>query len=428
MDKEKPNKAKKEKPIKAKKEKTIKIKKEKLTKTKKEKPIKIKKERVETFSLVEVVVIIITTALIVSISSGYIIYSSLENKIRQQEKSKENITEFEKTFNKLLDDYNGKITADKLLNGAIEGMFNVLGDPYSDYLNKDQTDLLNAKLNGRYKGIGIKIIDIYNQGIVIEKVYDKTPAKKAKLKKGDIIVKVDNISMGNKLSSYLSNYIVSNKNDKIKLTYKRNNVEKTITLKKEMIDYPSISSDIVDNIGIINISTFSNTTYSQFKLELEKLESSKIKGLVIDLRDNTGGYLSSAYNIADLFVKKGKVIYKLDTKGKIEEIKAKNKESRLYKVSVLINSRSASASEVLTLALKENCGSKIVGEKSFGKGTVQQTSDMKNGNIIKYTTAYWLSPTGKSINNIGIVPDEQVHNAINDKEDKELKKAIEVAK
>ena len=147
--------------------------------------------------------------------------------------------------------------------------------------------------------------------------------------------------------------------------------------------------------------------------------------VVIDLRDNTGGYLNAAYDVSELFLKKGKVVYQLKNReNKITKYTAKIGEYRGFnKITVIINSSTASASEILALALKESAGAKIVGVKSYGKGTVQETSKLKSGSMVKYTTAYWLSPNGNSINKIGITPDY-----IEEENENQLQKALEIAK
>ena len=178
------------------------------------------------------------------------------------------------------------------------------------------------------------------------------------------------------------------------------------------------------SINNINISTFSATTEEQVKKELDNFDKN-ISNLIIDLRNNTGGYLNAAYDVSELFLKKGKVIYQLkDRNNKITKFTAKSGEYRHFNnIIVIINGSTASASEILALALKESANAKIVGTKSYGKGTVQETSKLKSGSMVKYTTAYWLSPEGNSINKTGITPDYKI-----DGEEGQLKKAIEIAK
>ena len=246
--------------------------------------------------------------------------------------------------------------------------------------------------------------------------------KENKLKEGDIILKVDGVEM--KSADQVANTIKKGNKDSYEITYKRDGVEKVLTLKREKVFINSVTSKEYDSVGYIKIDTFSATTESQLTTVLDGF-SNNIKSVVIDLRDDTGGYLDTAYKVSDLFVEKGKVIYQLkDRNNKIEKYKAQNGVYRKFnKIVVLINENSASASEILTLALKESAGAKVVGVKSFGKGTVQETGALDSGSMIKYTTSYWLSPSGTSINKTGIKPDIEVKG-----EDKQLEEAIKAAK
>ena len=193
---------------------------------------------------------------------------------------------------------------------------------------------------------------------------------------------------------------------------------------KKHVYIESVKSKTYDNVGYINITTFSATTKEQVVKVLDSFDKN-INSVVIDLRDNTGGYLNAAYDVSELFLKKGKVVYQLKNReNKITKYTAKIGEYRGFnKITVIINSSTASASEILALALKESAGAKIVGVKSYGKGTVQETSKLKSGSMVKYTTAYWLSPNGNSINKIGITPDY-----IEEENENQLQKALEIAK
>lgn len=185
----------------------------------------------------------------------------------------------------------------------------------------------------------------------------------------------------------------------------------------------SVHSEVYDKVGYIKVDTFSATTEAQIKEELDNFNKN-VTSLVIDLRDNTGGFLDTAFDVSDLFVEKGKVIYQMkERNNKITSYEAKKGVYRSFnKIVVLINENSASASEILALALKESAGATIVGTKSYGKGTVQETGNLSSGSMVKYTKAYWLSPNGNSINKEGIVPDIQV-NDVNKQKDEAIKAA-----
>ena len=377
------------------------------------------------FSLLEVIIIILVTGIVVSLSTGLIVYNNYDkiSKSKSDDTSSE-IKEFTESYNHIINSYIDEVDKSKLIDAAISGMYNFLNDEYSIYMDNDMTESLNEQLEGTYDGIGIEMT-MNNKGVIyVTQVFKNTPAEKAGLKPDDILVALDGESLEGKTTAEVASVIKKGTKSEFKLTYKRDNIEKTVTVNKKHIYINSVKSEIFDNIGYINISTFSATTEEQVKKELDNFDKN-ISNLIIDLRNNTGGYLNAAYDVSELFLKKGKVIYQLkDRNNKITKFMAKSGEYRHFNnIIVIINGSTASASEILALALKESANAKIVGTKSYGKGTVQETSKLKSGSMVKYTTAYWLSPEGNSINKTGITPDYKI-----DGEEGQLKKAIEIAK
>ena len=377
------------------------------------------------FSLLEVIIIILVTGIVVSLSTGLIVYNNYDkiSKSKSDDTSSE-IKEFTESYNHIINSYIDEVDKSKLIDAAISGMYNFLNDEYSIYMDNDMTESLNEQLEGTYDGIGIEMT-MNNKGVIyVTQVFKNTPAEKAGLKPDDILVALDGESLEGKTTAEVASIIKKGTKSEFKLTYKRGNIEKTVTVNKKHIYINSVKSEIFDNIGYINISTFSATTEEQVKKELDNFDKN-ISNLIIDLRNNTGGYLNAAYDVSELFLKKGKVIYQLkDRNNKITKFTAKSGEYRHFNnIIVIINGSTASASEILALALKESANAKIVGTKSYGKGTVQETSKLKSGSMVKYTTAYWLSPEGNSINKTGITPDYKI-----DGEEGQLKKAIEIAK
>lgn len=377
------------------------------------------------FSLLEVIIIILVTGIVVSLSTGLIVYNNYDkiSKSKSDDTSSE-IKEFTESYNHIINSYIDEVDKSKLIDAAISGMYNFLNDEYSIYMDNDMTESLNEQLEGTYDGIGIEMT-MNNKGVIyVTQVFKNTPAEKAGLKPDDILVALDGESLEGKTTAEVASVIKKGTKSEFKLTYKRDNIEKTVTVNKKHIYINSVKSEIFDNIGYINISTFSATTEEQVKKDLDNFDKN-ISNLIIDLRNNTGGYLNAAYDVSELFLKKGKVIYQLkDRNNKITKFTAKSGEYRHFNnIIVIINGSTASASEILALALKESANAKIVGTKSYGKGTVQETSKLKSGSMVKYTTAYWLSPEGNSINKTGITPDYKI-----DGEEGQLKKAIEIAK
>ncbi len=399
--------------------------KEKITNIPTEKKIKNKKDKTATFNLIEVIVIIIMTSLVVSVSTGIIVYKNYY-KIDKTSSNKDYLKELEYAYNNILNSYVEKVDEKELTNAAIKGMYNYLGDPYTSYLDKDSTDNLMDRLKGEYKGIGVEITT-NESGTVVMTVFENSPAEEAGIMVGDIITKVKGVDVNGKTTSEVSNMIKST-NGNVEIEVNRGGITKTLTLKVSTVSIKSVIKNKYDKTGYLRIETFSNTTYKQFKENLETLEKDGIENLIVDVRNNGGGFLNSAVEIAELFVEKGKPIYGLQTKDKKEMYKDTTKEKRDYKVIVLINGGSASASEVLAAALKESYGATLLGTKSYGKGTVQDTSELESGGMIKYTTAYWLTPKGVTINEKGLTPDIEVTGSFKDgmtlENDVELQTAI----
>lgn len=395
-------------------------------KTKKIPKTNNKKNKTVSFNLLEVIVIILITSLVVAVSTGVIVYQNY-NEIDDSVSNgsnKDYLKELETAYNNILNSYVEKVDQKELTNAAIDGMYKYLGDPYTSYLDEETTADLTDRLKGEYKGIGVEITKV-DEGILVANVFEKSPAEQAGILIGDLIIKVNGESTLDKTVKEVSN-IIKNSDDEIKITVQRSGIEKEISVKSRKVDITSVEKDKIDNVGYLKITAFSNTTYKQFREALESLEKEGINGLVIDLRDNGGGYLNPAVEIAEMFVEKGKNIYGLESKSNVEMYKDSTSESRNYKVSIIMNGSTASASEILSAALKESYNAITVGTTSYGKGTVQDTNKLSTGGMVKYTTAYWLTPNGNKINGKGITPDINIENK--EGEDLELTAAINAVK
>lgn len=340
------------------------------------------------------------------------------------------------TYYAIVDNYYGELDRDKLIDGAVEGMISSVGDTFTSYSDTESTSSFDETINGSYEGIGCTVATLEDGTISVIDMFDDSPSYKAGLKVGDVILKVDGESYEGKNSNDISNYIKNSGKSKIVLTVKRDSEEKDISINLSKVEIPHVSGKVIEQdskkIGYIKISLFASNSYKQFKNKLDELEKSNIDDLIIDVRDNSGGYLSSVTDICNLFLDKGKVIYQLeDSKGKVKK-KDTTKEKRKYDIVVLINGGSASASEILASAIKESYGGDIVGTNSYGKGTVQQTKKLLDGSMIKYTTQKWLTPDGNSINEVGVTPtkvvelNEEYFNNPTTENDNQLQEAINI--
>lgn len=372
-------------------------------------------------NIINIVLIVIVFSLLSSAITGITIYYLNNKNVILSDNEKELLD----TFKNINDKYYKDIDISKVKDAAIDGMMDYLNEDYSELLKDYESDSLLDKLNGQYKGIGVSI-GVSNKEVAIIEVRDDTPAKKADIRVGDIILKINEQEINTSNIESITSIVESS--DSITLELKRDKETLTKNVDVKTIIKPSVSSTIINrngkNIGYIYIETFSNTTDIQFKDSLELLESKNIDSLIIDVRNNTGGYLETAERIASLFIIKNKPIYQFKAKDSFKIVYDKTNDSRKYDIAVLINERTASASEILALALKESYGAILVGTRSYGKGSVQQLGNLNSKENYKITIAKWYSPNGNSIDEVGITPGIFIENDSN--VDKQLEKAIEV--
>ncbi len=394
---------------------------------------KIIVERRSGFNFSEVIVI-----MIIAIMFGFLLGNIVNFVVFDKNSSSDNeLDELVSTYDNIINNYYEDVDKEELIDAGIRGMINYLDDPYATYFSGDASQDFNEELSGTYEGIGIEVM--LKDGVIsVGNVFDDTPAENSGVKVGDIVTKVNDTDItGKSLSEVVSMISGENSKKTSKLTVNRNGKELSFELSKAKIETPIVDSDIYENngkkIGYIKIEMFNSNSYKQFNNALKKLEKNNIEGLVIDVRDNPGGYLSEVKNILCLFLNKKQVLYQLQTKSEKEKVYGTKKSiDRNYPVSVIINDESASASEILASAFKESYGSHVVGINSYGKGTVQSASDLSSGDTIKYTVQKWLTPDGNFINDKGVVPTDRVETVLQEGEtltyenDTMLQKAISV--
>jgi len=372
---------------------------------KKQVPKKHKKMIISSFGLFEVIVFIMAFS-IVSCLLGYVIGNQNKKEMNPEKvtQSKE-LQTFIDQYNYILENYYGDINKEELIQNAIAGMLSSL-DEYSGLLDSSSNSF-NVTLEGSYQGVGIEISNDERGNIVIRKVYEDTPAAKAGLQANDIITKFNDVDLTEKNSSELVNLIQGK--EKMRLTIQRGEETFEVKVTREAITLKSVAYGMLENkIGYISISIFANNTYGQFKEALESLENSGMEKLIIDVRGNGGGYLSSVDRMIGLFVDSSHVIYQTEVKGNVEKFYSKGKTNKQYPIVILQNRGSASASEILTSSLKENCNAYIIGDRSYGKGTVQELQSVEGVGQYKFTTKKWLTPNGNWIHEKGIEPDLEV--------------------
>lgn len=391
----------------------------------------MKKETQKTFGIKEVVFLLLLTC-IVSIIMGYALASKYNIEYSKNEDSF--LEEINKNYEYIRQNYYEDIDTDKLLTGAIDGMVEALGDTHSTPITNES--YFTAKLTGEYNGIGVRVITDNDGKIIIYHVIENSPAEKAGVKAWDQIISIDGKTF--KDSIELGDYVKQSKNKKIQITLLRDEEQLELTIERENIILQSVYSDLFENddkkIGYIYISVFASNTAEQFKKALIELENKNMTCLIIDVRDNTGGHLTSVVDMLSSLLNSDKIIYQIQIKDKVTKYYSNGTTTKKYPIVVLQNSNSASASELLSSALKEQYGAIIIGETSYGKGTVQELVHLSNGKEYKFTTKKWLTSKGTWINEKGIKPDIEVtlsdeyKNNPSDDTDNQLQTAIQYLK
>lgn len=403
--------------------------------TNKVKKIKVFKEEDKTSYSFKEMMFVMIFSLILGFFACFSIYK-IFNSGKDYIALSKDLSKLVDTYYALVDNYYEDIDKELLVDDAIKGMLSSVGDIYTNYSDTDSTITFKETVDGSYEGIGATVGQTADGQLVVVEVFKDSPSDKAGLKEGDVIIKIDGEDYTNKTSTDVANYIKDNKNATITLTIKRDDEQKEIKLQRGMVEMPTVNSEIYEKndkkIGYISISIFSSITTKQFTNALDKLNKENIDGLVIDVRDNGGGYLSVVTDIASEILEKNKVIYKLEKDEKISEKKDNTKAKLEYPVAILVNSNSASAAEILAAAIKESYDGFVVGTNTYGKGTVQQTTTLPDGSMVKYTVQKWLTPDGNWIDGKGVEPtdyvelsDEYYKNPVMEN-DNQLNKALEL--
>lgn len=349
-------------------------------------------------------------------------------------KSLEKLTELKTYIDKT---YVEKVDDKALAEGAIKGMFEALNDPYSVYFSKKEFKAFNEDMAGKFGGIGV-IVSKGDDGLVtVVAPIEDTPGSRAGLRTKDKIVKVDGKDItGIPLDEAVSR-MKGNPGTKVHISVLREGEKELleIDIVREVIKIKTVKEKMLDeNIGYIKMTMFDEDTYKDFQMALQRLQSQNMKGMVLDLRQNPGGYMKQAIDIADLLMDKGLVVYTKDRKGTREDFYSTDGKIDVPFV-VLVDGGSASASEILSGAIKDRKIAKLIGEKTFGKGVVQTIESLRDGSGFKITTQKYFTPNGISINKVGIVPDIEVKAIIPKKgedpeklPDVQMEKALEYLK
>jgi carboxyl-terminal processing protease len=340
----------------------------------------------------------------------------------------------DQVYQQLKQRYDGQLKVSDLITGLKKGLVTAANDPYTIYMDTSEAKSFNEQLNGSFSGIGAELGKKGTDIVVISPI-SGFPAEKAGLKAGDIIIKIDDQDATNLSVDEAVTRIRGDKGTTVKLAIIRGGSQSLeLSIVRDIITIPSVNSKTLDgNIGYVQITRFAEDTVSAFNSAIQSFINTNVRGVILDLRNDPGGYLNDAVSVAQVWLKNGQIILEEKRGSQIlQTYRAESDGAMVGKPTiVLINEGSASASEIVAGALKDNGAAKIVGVTSFGKGSVQEFSTFSAGDVLKVTIARWYTPSGRNIDKQGIEPDiKQVlsDNDIANKVDSQLNAAITLLK
>lgn len=396
------------------------------------------KEKIER--IYKVIMLVVLTAAITFIITTITAYNRIGNTSVKYISTTDSVGTAFKTFHNFIqNNYIGDMNEEQMLEFALKGYVKGLGDEYSEYITKEEMEEYIQDTIGKYIGIGIYIVNDTktNQIVVLAPIKD-SPAEKAGIQQGDVITKVDGVEYKGEDLNKASAVLKSKEGTKANLEILRKEEVINVEVERKEIKVNHIESEILENnIGYIQISSFDEGSYQEFKEKWENLKSQNVKALIVDLRNNGGGIVDEALEIADMFTDKNKTLLITSSKDKTEKTEtAKNDKQIDIPTIFLINENTASASEILSAAVKENNDKvKTVGKNTYGKGVIQTIFNLTDGSGLKLTTNEYFTPNHNVINKIGIKPDVEVDlpenmniYTIEKKDDTQLQKAIEMLK
>ena len=393
---------------------------------------KIRRQKIYRVVMIVILTVVITfmVTTIVMYNKFNNLYASDSNTSNSTNTSNEySLVQTLQTFKTMINQlYIGDIDEESMLEGAIKGYVEGLGDPYTEYLTKEEMEEFTEETNSEYVGIGVYVgNDTVNNTILVVGVMKSSPAEEAGIQIGDVIEKIDGVAYTGKQLDEATKVLKAEEGTTATLTIRRDNEEKELTVVRRKITVQHVASEMLENnIAYIQIDSFDANVASSFEEQITSLMNNGATGIIIDLRNNGGGIVDEATGIADLFLDKGETI--LITKSKKENNEEETKSERDpivndIPVVILVNEATASASEILAGALKDNYGATIIGKQTYGKGVIQTLYTLTDGSGIKITTEEYYTPNHNQINEVGITPDIEVD--ITENEDTQLQRAIE---
>jgi carboxyl-terminal processing protease len=375
------------------------------------KVLKQKKVRKSVVGLCVIVALIAVYILGINVGDGRISLS-IHKSLNANLPATLNYTTVNEVYQDIRAQYDGKVTVNQLLDGMKNGLTEATGDPYTEYFNPSNAQQFNEELNNSFTGIGAELSQDSKGDIIILSPINGFPAAKAGIQPSDVIVSVNGKSTSGMSVDQVVDEIRGPAGTKVTLQILRSGTQQlSFTITRANITLPSVTSQILtDNIGYMAISEFSSDTSSLADQAAQKFAQAHVKGVILDLRDDPGGLVAAAVNVSSLWLPSGKLIMQEKQGNTVIQTYYATGNDILNGIPtvVLINSGSASASEITAGALHDNGDAYLIGETSFGKGSVQEIDQLANGGELKVTIAHWYRPDGQNINHKGITPDEVV--------------------
>lgn len=374
--------------------------------------------------ILKTIIAVLLIAIISSISTLGLIYYALGF----NEQGFSNLMRFITAYRFIETKYVNDTDDVKLIDGAIDGMVKSLNDPHSNYLSPKMYKTLMEQTEGSFAGIGVVMGMDNEQKIHIVGIMENSPGQKAGLQEGDEILAVDGVPVTQMAFDEVAAHVRGQAGTDVVLTIMRDNANQDITITRDNIKLKTVGHKMLDNnIGYIQIVSFSEDTANEFNKAYNDLKNQGMKALVLDLRNNPGGLLTTCVEIAKKLVPKGEIVSIVDKQGN-KETYSSSLEAPEYPLAVLINKNSASASEILSGAIQDTKAGTIIGNTSYGKGSVQTILPMFEDDAVKLTIAKYYTPSGRSIDGTGITPDIEINLDENATLDTQLDKALEILK
>lgn len=374
--------------------------------------------------ILKTIIAVLLIAIISSISTLGLIYYALGF----NEQGFSNLMRFITAYRFIETKYVNDTDDVKLIDGAIDGMVKSLNDPHSNYLSPKMYKTLMEQTEGSFAGIGVVMGMDNEQKIHIVGIMENSPGQKAGLQEGDEILAVDGVPVTQMAFDEVAAHVRGQAGTDVVLTIMRDNANQDITITRDNIKLKTVGHKMLDNnIGYIQIVSFSEDTANEFNEAYNDLKNQGMKALVLDLRNNPGGLLTTCVEIAKKLVPKGEIVSIVDKQGS-KETYSSSLEAPEYPLAVLINKNSASASEILSGAIQDTKAGTIIGNTSYGKGSVQTILPMFEDDAVKLTIAKYYTPSGRSIDGTGITPDIEINLDENATSDTQLDKALEILK